>query len=70
MSEKRQVMEYRMSKQTALNALALHALNYEREDYLYYCDCNSIDPKDIQGDLQSRHLYALALIGLNIKFEK
>jgi hypothetical protein len=38
----------------------------EYESYMTYCEENDLDPKDITGIKQSTHVYALALIGLNL----
>lgn len=44
--------------------------NKEYDDYVTYCDDNELDPKQLQGKDQSLHPYALALIGLGLKFPK
>jgi hypothetical protein len=40
----------------------------EYDSYVTYCEENELDPKDIRGLGQSSHVYALALIGLNMEF--
>ena len=42
----------------------------EYDDYLIYCKDLGINPKNITGKNQIFHPYALALIGLGLKFPK
>ena len=63
-----------MINQTRLNALTYAAEyiidceNSEYESYVTYCDELDLDPANIEGDKQKGHIYALALIGLGLKF--
>ncbi len=62
-------MKKRVHKDQALILVAEYILDdKEREDYIDFCDFNEIDPTDIQGEMQSTHVYALALIGLSQTF--
>lgn len=40
----------------------------EYENYLEYCGDLDIEPSDITGTEQRRHIYAKALIGLGLDF--
>ena len=40
----------------------------EYDDYVGYCKDNEIDPSNIEGFEQSKHVYAQALMGLGLKF--
>ncbi len=44
--------------------------NKEYDDYVNYCDDNGLDPAKINGREQSKHVYAKALISLNMTFPK
>lgn len=44
--------------------------NKEHDDYVTYCDDNEIDPKQLNGRAQRKHIYARALVGLNLTFPK
>jgi hypothetical protein len=60
----------KVNKDQALILVAQYILDEkEREDYIDQCDFYDIDPKDLQGEKQRKHVYALALIGLSQKFE-
>ena len=60
----------KLNKDQALVLVAQYILDdKERNDYDDYCDCHEIDPKDIQGEKQRTHVYAMALIGLGNKYE-
>ena len=41
----------------------------EYEDYLDYCDSNSLDPMEDLGEMQRNHIYIVALRALNRPFE-
>ena len=42
--------------------------NGEYESYTTYCVENDLDPKDVEGQEQVKHVYALALIGLGLEY--
>jgi len=58
------------NKLESLTLVAEHILNQEADDYVQWCEENELDPKDINGDMQKSHVYALALIGLGLEFEE
>jgi hypothetical protein len=61
----------RVSKSQALVRIARYIIdtdNKDYRDYIEFCDDNGLDPKDIQGEIQSNNVYALCLIGLGMKF--
>ena len=61
-------MKKRVCKDQALVLVAQYVLNNALEDYIDFCDFNEIDPTNIQGEMQSTHVYARALIGLGQVF--
>jgi hypothetical protein len=63
------MVKSQISKLEALTEIAEYVLDdKERYDYVYYCEENSLDPNNIQGAEQRTQVYALALIGLGLKF--
>jgi hypothetical protein len=61
----------RVSQNQALVRIAHYIIGTDNKDYfdyIDYCDENGLDVKDIQGEKQSNHVYALSLIGLGMKF--
>lgn len=60
----------KLSKTDALKLIADYILDgsKEHDDYVDMCTEHDIDPKDLQGKRQRTHVYALALIGLEMKF--
>ncbi len=52
--------------------MALHYIvgpdSGERDNYVSFCEENEADPRHIRGMFQSGHIYALALIGLELPF--
>lgn len=44
--------------------------NGEYNSYVSYCEENDLDPSDIRGLGQSNHVYALALIALDLDFPR
>lgn len=62
-----------VSKNGALTQVAEYIVDCESnecESYQTYCDENDLNPKDIRGLGQSKHVYALALIGLGMEYPK
>jgi hypothetical protein len=60
----------KLNKDQALVLVAHYILDdKELNDYDDWCDFNDLDPKDIQGEKQRTHVYAMALIGLGNKYE-
>lgn len=60
-----------VSAQGALEQVAEYIVDCESGEYASYvsfCNENELDPKDIRGLGQSSHVYALALIGLDMEF--
>jgi hypothetical protein len=60
-----------VSAQGALEQVARHVIDCESGEYASYvdhCKENELNPVDIRGLGQSNHVYALALIGLNMEF--
>lgn len=58
-------------KSEALTKVAEYIVDCENDEYdsyVTYCDENDLNPKDITGASQSKHVYALALIGLGLEF--
>lgn len=58
-------------KLEALVTVAVYIIscdNKEYDDYVTYCDDNGLNPSDIQGAEQVKHVYAQALIGLGLEF--
>lgn len=59
-----------MNKDKALFNLA-HSIiedGKEFEDYVDWCYDNELDPANIQGEIQRGHIYAQALIGLELEY--
>ena len=57
----------------SLETLAFHTIDCENDEYdsyVTYCEELEINPANIRGKLQSKHIYALALIGLGMVFPK
>ncbi len=42
--------------------------NGEYESYVTYCEDNDLEPKNVTGREQQKHVYALALVGLGLDF--
>ena len=40
----------------------------EYEDYIGYCKDNNVEPADLSGVVQSKHVYSQALRGLGLEF--
>jgi hypothetical protein len=60
------------NKLKALTEVAEYIVGFdskEYDDYIDWCDSQSLNPSDITGEAQSSHIYALALVGLGLKFE-
>jgi len=61
----------RLSQVKAFVKIARYILDEkEYDDYITYCSDNSISPDDIGGKEQQQHVYAQALISLDLKFER
>ena len=52
-----------------LKQAAKYLLSTEFDDYTEWCEENGFKPEDIKGKNQSNHPYAVALLGLGLKFE-
>lgn len=42
----------------------------EYDNYVSFCNENDLNPTNIRGSRQSKHVYALALIGLGLEFPR
>ena len=63
--------KYTFSKLDALTMVAEYIVDCESNEYrsyVTYCEENDWNPKDIRGANQSKHVYAVALIGLDLEF--
>jgi hypothetical protein len=57
-----------LKAENALTRIVEYILESEYENYRTYCEENELDARNIRGDVQGRHVYALALIGLGMEF--
>lgn len=42
--------------------------NNEYDDYITYCRDNEVEPADLNGEIQGKHVYSQALRGLGLEF--
>lgn len=59
------------SKQWCLNTVAEYIVNCENNEYdsyVSYCEENGLEPNNINDSDNLNHVYALALVGLGLKF--
>jgi len=57
-----------MTQTDAHVKIAEYILETERDNYISFCEENDLDPKDIKGKDQFKHVYALALFAVNQSF--
>jgi hypothetical protein len=55
------------NKQDATNKVLYYILYTEKENYVNYCEENELDPSNINAN---EHVYARALVGLGLTFER
>lgn len=61
-------VSYKLESLTKIAEYIIDCETGEYENYVTFCDENQLEPKDIQGEMQRTHVYALALIGLGLDF--
>jgi len=59
-----------MERFNALMKLADYILETEGENYYTWCEDNDLNPREIDGKMQSNHVYVHALNALGLTFEE
>ena len=63
-------MSKKLNKDQALVLVAHYIIDdKEHDDYALWCEQEGLNPRDIQGERQRKHVYAQALIGLGMEYK-